>query len=260
MVEKEEANDEIEEAYNDIMEAHVCEEHPNRACYTKRGQHQTLDPLQVKMWANLVVSHPIFQGSCCYISTGSDLMAFIIAQVKDREKGNIAYNIDSIPAAPAFAYRPSQSPMRPPSSNPSDQPTAPVTPIIPQFPAYPFLPTTLPYAGYPFGAYPTPPKATTTQSPVLTSKLAESPTDVLEGPEMDIDSFGGVYNLQPSILEALKREEALSPADINHLTYDDYIKDIDKKGLGLKLGTAQRLVRAMKAWRDGVDFQGNPLN
>lgn len=60
-------------------------------------------------------------------------------------------------------------------------------------------------------------------------------------------------------MDALHREEAASPADINQLSYKDYIRSENEKGLGLKLGTAQRLARAIAAWRKGEDLDGNLL-
>lgn len=81
----------------------------------------------------------------------------------------------------------------------------------------------------------------------------------IEGPQMSLATFISTYDLGELVAEALKREDAASPADINHLDYDAYICDVNAKGLGLKLGSAHRLRRAITAWRKGQDLQGNEL-
>lgn len=72
-------------------------------------------------------------------------------------------------------------------------------------------------------------------------------------------SFVSTYRLGTLVAEALEREDAAGPADIGHLDYDAYICDVGEKGLGLKIGSAQRLRRAMTAWRKGLDFEGNEI-
>lgn len=186
----------------------------------------------------------------------------LLIQMKAENEDEPSATAEYLPNLAAFQYRPLGTPIRDRSDTPS-------TPATHQgnfpggFHASPQYPWPLPYAGYPFLPSPAAPQplAASTSS---NQARADTVNDIgraseVEGPELSLSFFVSIYKLGDSVAEALEREEVVSPADINHLDYEAYIRDVDLKGLGLRLGSAQRLARAMVAWRKGVDFDGNAL-
>lgn len=81
-----------------------------------------------------------------------------------------------------------------------------------------------------------------------------------EGPDMAIEVFIITYGLGEDVSGSLQAAGIESPVEINHLSYDDYLASMEGgKGLGMRMGPARRLQRAMTAWRLGNDLQEIPI-
>lgn len=53
---QEELADDASRLTAELIERYKCTQHPMKVCYLKRGQHQTLAPIQTKAWVDQIVS------------------------------------------------------------------------------------------------------------------------------------------------------------------------------------------------------------
>jgi hypothetical protein len=72
-----------------------------------------------------------------------------------------------------------------------------------------------------------------------------------EGPRMSLEQFCSAFDLSDSVKAALEQQDVHGPEDLDQLPFELYRKPEEEDGLGLKIGSAVRLRKAMVAWKQG---------
>lgn len=92
----------------------------------------------------------------------------------------------------------------------------------------------------------------------ISVQAAADRSEPAEGPVMDLAVFLQTYQLEEHVRQPLEAAAVKSPADINHLTYTNYLKPQEGggQGLGMLMKPAKRLEKAMVAWRGSAGAAG----